>query len=80
MALRKKTLRRMLPTTRKVARLQGEIASVGRRLKSLLDDIGRLELESRALHARQNYYKEVQEHGTGDTEGRGPGQADILQD
>lgn len=49
MAYRKKTLRSMLPTTRKVARLIGELDSVNRRLKNLIPDLQRMELESRAL-------------------------------
>ena len=49
MAYRKKTLRSMSPTTRKVARLIGELGSVDRRLKNLIPDIQRMELESRAL-------------------------------
>ena len=49
MAYRKKTLRSMLPTTRKVARLIGELESVDRRLKNLIPELQRMELESRAL-------------------------------
>lgn len=49
MALRKKTLRKMSPTARKVARLAGEAESVARRLKNLIPDIQQLELDSQAL-------------------------------
>jgi len=49
MALRKKTLRRMSPVARKVARLAAEAESVNRRLKNLLPVIQRLELDSKAL-------------------------------
>ena len=49
MAYRKKTLRSMSPTTRKVARLIGELSSVERRLKNLLPEIKRIEFESQAL-------------------------------
>ena len=54
MAMRKSTLRRhypisKLPTTRKVARLLGEISSIERRLKNLLPQIKELEFESQAL-------------------------------
>ncbi len=49
MAYRKRTLRRMSPTARKVARLAGELDSVSRRLKNLIPDIQRLDLDSRAL-------------------------------
>ena len=40
---RKKTLRAMSPTTRELARLIGESASVNRRLKALLEDVKQLE-------------------------------------
>ena len=50
MAYRKKTLRSMLPTTRRVARLIGELESVDKRLKNLIPDLQRLELESQALN------------------------------
>ena len=53
MAYRKKTLRSMSPTTRKVARLIGELDSVTRRLKNLIPDIQRLEADSQALYKRQ---------------------------
>ena len=49
MAYRKKTLRTMSPTARKVARLAGELDSVSRRLKNLVPDIRRLDLDSKAL-------------------------------
>lgn len=53
MAYRKKTLRTMSPTARKVARLAGELESVSRRLKNLVPDLQRLDLESQALaHAK----------------------------
>ncbi len=49
MAYRKKTLRSMSPTTRKVARLIGELDSVTRRLKNLMPEVQRIEMESQAL-------------------------------
>ena len=49
MAYRKKTLRSMSPTTRKVARLLGELGSIERRFKNLMPEIQRLELDSQAL-------------------------------
>ena len=53
MAYRRKTLRTMSPTARKVARLAGELESVSRRLKNLVPDLQRLDLESQALaHAK----------------------------
>jgi len=39
----------MSPTARKVARLAGELESVARRLKNLVPDLQRLDLDSRAL-------------------------------
>ena len=54
MAYRKKTLRRMSPTARRVARLAGELDSVSRRLKNLITDLQRLDLDSQALaHAKE---------------------------
>ena len=49
MAYRKKTLRTMLPFTRKVARLTGEVTSIERRLKNLIPELQRLELTARAM-------------------------------
>ncbi|MBA7507880.1 hypothetical protein ES706_06609 [subsurface metagenome] len=54
MALRKSTLRRMPPVTRKYAKLLGELESVLRRGKNMVEQIQRLELDSRALaHAKE---------------------------
>jgi len=55
---RKKTLRRMSPTTRKVARLIGELDSVAKRLKHLIPELQQLESDSQALFNR-NKYSEV---------------------
>lgn len=49
MAYRRSTLRKMSPTTRRVARLIGELSSVERRLKNLLPEIKNIEFESQAL-------------------------------
>lgn len=49
MAYRKKTLRIMSPTARKVARLMGEQVSIALRLKNLIPDLQRLDLDSKAL-------------------------------
>ncbi len=49
MAYRGRTLRRMSPVARKLARLAGEADSLGRRLKNLVTEIQQLELDSRAL-------------------------------
>ncbi len=57
MAYRKKTLRSMSPTARKVARLIGELDSVARRLKNLIPELQQLELDSKAL-AQSQYPKE----------------------
>ena len=54
MPYRKATLRRMSPVTRKYAKLLGDLESVLRRGKNLVEDIQRLELDSKALaHARE---------------------------
>ena len=49
MAFRGRTLRRMSPVARKLARLAGEADSLGRRLKNLVEEIQSLELDSKAL-------------------------------
>ena len=49
MAYRRKTLGRMSPTARKVARLAGELNSVSKRLKNLIPELQSLDLDSRAL-------------------------------
>lgn len=54
MAMRKSTLRKeypatKLPTTRKVARLLGEIQSIEKRLKNLLPELKQIEFESQAM-------------------------------
>ena len=52
MAFRKKTLRIMSPTARKVARLIGELDSISRRLKNLIPELQELDLDSRALNTQ----------------------------
>lgn len=55
MVMRKKTLRRLSPVARKVARLAGEADSIGRRLKNMVVEIGELEAARGALKtARQS--------------------------
>lgn len=49
MVMRKKTLRRLSPVARKVARLAGEADSISRRLKNLVPVIQQLELDAEAL-------------------------------
>lgn len=56
MAYRSKTLRIMSPTTRKVARLIGELESVSRRLKNIIPELQKIEADSRALYNRNLYY------------------------
>lgn len=48
MARRKKTLRRLPPTTRQLAKLVDELKSVARRLNNLLGDIRDAEVVERA--------------------------------
>ena len=51
---RKATLRRMPPVTRKYAKLLNEMDSVLRRGKNMVEEIQRLELDSRVLaHAKE---------------------------
>ena len=54
MAYRKKTLRVMSPTARKVARLIGELESVSRRLKNLVPDFQTLDFNARALQGAKS--------------------------
>lgn len=51
MTYRKKTLRTMSPTARKVARLAGELASIERRLKNLIPELQALEFADKALQS-----------------------------
>lgn len=46
--MRKKTLRRLPPFTRKLARLQADTLSCSRRLKNLLEEARHLELLAQA--------------------------------
>jgi len=59
MSYRKTTLRRMSPVTRKYAKLLGELESVLRKGKNMVEEIQRLELDSRALaHAKEQRKEE----------------------
>ncbi len=60
MTYRKRTTRRMMPESRKVAKLINELNSVATRLKNLLPVIQQLELDSAALH-NHNCKKENRE-------------------
>jgi len=70
MAYRKRTLRRMSPTARKVARLAGEASSLATRLKNLIPELQQLDLDSQALkNAKAIYPEETSYQGLGlDTE------------
>jgi len=57
---RRKTLRRMSPTTRKIARLLGELHSVESRLTNLMPDIQRMELDSHAPFNRKEFEHEAE--------------------
>ncbi len=61
MTIRKKTLRRMPPETRKVARLTNDLESVLRRLRNTLPAIQRMELWERAEMKRQKVYGKTSE-------------------
>lgn len=66
MAYKKRTLRQMSPTARKVARLIGELESVARRLKNLIPELQRLDLDSQALkNARAIYPEKIDYQGLG---------------
>ena len=54
MAYRKRTLRIMSPTARKVARLIGELESVSRRLKNLVPDLQTLDFNTKALQGAKS--------------------------
>jgi len=56
MAYRKHTLRTMSPTARRVARLVGEIESSASRLKHLVPELQRLDLDSAALMKSRTRY------------------------
>ena len=54
--MRRKTLRKLPPETRKVARLIGEMESATRRLKNLLPEIQMMEMWKRSEEKRQKVY------------------------
>jgi hypothetical protein len=51
---KKKTLRNMKPVTRRYARNLNSLQGILKRLQNLTEDIGRLELDSRALFQSQH--------------------------
>jgi hypothetical protein len=63
---KKKTLRHMAPTVRKVARIINDLDSATRRLKNLTDDLARLEFDSRALHSHTTWEKAREVHAVHD--------------
>ena len=68
---KKKTLRNMAPTVRKVGRIINDLDSAIHRLKNLTDDLARLEADSRALHNRTTWEKAGEVHAIHDpTTGR----------
>lgn len=75
MSYRRKTLRVMPPTTRKVARLIAEVDSISRKLKNVLPTIERQERAAIALFRRNKYYG--QEEGLGHLD-EGPDQPEPL--
>jgi len=60
-AFRKTTLRRMSPVTRKYAKLLNELESVLRKGKNMVEEIQRLELDSRALWNQRQALTEQRE-------------------
>lgn len=54
MALRKRTLRRMQPFTRKLAKLYNEADALRRHIKTLVDEVQEMELKARALDNMQS--------------------------
>lgn len=55
MTYRKKTLRQLPPTTRRVARIINDLDSVARRLKNATRDLERIERDSQALSNRRSH-------------------------
>ncbi len=63
MAYRKKTLRHMSPQSRRLARLIGEMSSITARLKSMLVNVQRLELDSASLATAKHISRTCSECG-----------------
>ena len=59
---RKKTLRKMSPKSRKVARLVNELESLTKRLKNMMPMMQEIEFESMALRKGQPKIKEEKEN------------------
>jgi hypothetical protein len=66
MAYRKKTLRKKLPVTRKLARLINDVDSLSHQLKNLLPKIEGIEAESIALFNRKKHEDSLKTTFTGD--------------
>jgi len=77
---KKATLRRMQPITRRYARIINDLDGVARRLKNLTEVLGRLELDSTALHNRAKAERARQQdndaHLTSCIENADPGSLD----
>lgn len=70
MGFQKKTLRRLPPATRKFAKMVNEGESLVKRLKSLVDNMARLEMESQAL------WNQHQHQGKGEVD---PASLDMME-
>jgi len=65
MVFKKLTIRRMPPVTRKYARLLNELDSVITRGQHLVEEVRRLEMESKALYNRKQGEVEKEIHAGG---------------
>ena len=66
MVFKKLTIRRMPPVTRKYARLLNELDSILTRGRNLVEEIRRLEMDSKALFSRQQAEVEKECHAAGE--------------
>jgi len=57
MAYRKRTLRKLTPEARKLAKAVSQLDAISRKLKNLVPIVERLEVDLRAELKRQAYYK-----------------------
>ena len=63
MATRKRTLRRMSPVARKLAKLANEAESLATRLRNLIATVESVEADSRALWNQNKFKAEKQDEG-----------------
>jgi len=77
MAYRKRTLRKLTPEARRLAKAISELGGISRKLKNLVPIVERLEIDLRAELKRQTYYKgklqpdssaELEQSNTGDSQ------------